>query len=414
MYIGNICVSERETHTEVSGKIGIYPLWFKFSSGPKINEQDASPFLISALIPAMLLGENIVVGDDYYVSEMLYKNLAQIQAIINCWNPVFKIIKIQARLTSRLPAKNRTASFCSGGVDSLYTLAMNHDEIDDIILINGFDFNMDSLAWENMIERNERVARIFNKKLITVETNLKEFNSWFRLARYANFGASLATIAQFQDYRKVFISSSDTYRKLLPLGAHPLLDPLWSTEACDLVHVGLEADRAKKIAAIKRFPEALAELWVCWKDPTANCGECSKCIRSYIALRLNGVDDFNFLTPITLNDLSKISIEKEESLSFFDDLRQFASANNFPEIEKKLNKMILSYKIKTFVKDVDRYLFGSKISGYRRKGKVEERGLSDISVVPNYGDSIILEKLTSSLPGRQDFKSEISIGTRFK
>ena len=39
-----------------------------------------------------------------------------------------------------------------------------------------------------------------------------------------------------------------TYAHLGPLGSHPLLDPLWSSEDVELVHDGCEATRLDKLA----------------------------------------------------------------------------------------------------------------------------------------------------------------------
>jgi 7-cyano-7-deazaguanine synthase in queuosine biosynthesis len=414
MHIRNIDVRQYESHTEVSGDVGKFPLWFKYSPGHVVNEQDATSFLIAAITPAMLLGEDVIVDDRYYVSERVFNNLPSIQTIINCFNPIFKKIKVQARTTAALPEKKGTAAFCSAGVDSLYTLVKYQQEIDELILINGFDFNADAAAWEVMIERNQRIAQIYNKKLIIVETNLKEFNSFFNLARFANFGATLTTIAQLLDFKKVFVNAADTYEKIFASGSHPLLDPLWSTEVCEIVHAGLEADRTQKIELIKDHPDALNNLWICVKDPNANCGRCNKCIRTYIALKLNGVDDFKFSNPVHISDIAKISIENEEILNFFEKFRILAAKNHEHEIDRQLRKLILEYKVKTFIKDLDTYLFNSRIQLWRRKRLNPQSELKDISVLPRYTDESMLDKTFQDLSAHTKVESAVLPFSIFK
>ena len=414
MQIRNIDVRQYESHTEVSGNVGKFPLWFKYSRGHLVNDKDATSFLIAALTPAMLLGTDVIVEDRYYVSEKVFNNLPLIQTIINCWNPIFKKINVRARTTAALPGKNGSAAFFSGGVDSLYTLVKHQQEIDQLILINGFDFNADAAAWEIMIKRNQQIAKIYNKGLIIVETNLKEFNSFFNLSRFANFGATLATIAQLLDFEKVFVNSADTYEKIFASGSHPLLDPLWSTEACEIVHTGLEADRAKKIQLIKDHPDALNNLWFCLKDPNANCGKCNKCIRTYIALKLNGVDNFKFSNPVQISDISKISIENEEILNFFEKFRILASKKQEHNVDRQLRKLILEYKIKIFIKDIDTYLFNSKIQLWRRSRLKVQRELTNISVLPRYTDEFMLDKTFKDLSVYSKIESNVLSSSIFK
>jgi 7-cyano-7-deazaguanine synthase in queuosine biosynthesis len=407
MQIGNIDVSEFESHTQVSGNIGRFPLWFKYSRGHRVNEADATPFLIAALTPAMLLGEDVIVDDRYYVSEKVFSNLPLIQTIINCWNPIFKKIKVQARTTATLPEKSGCGAFFSSGVDSLYTLVKHQQEIDQLILINGFDFNADTAAWEIMIKRCQRIAKIYKKELLIVETNLKEFNSFFNLSRFANFGATLATIGQLLDFKTVFLNSADTYEKIFTSGSHPLLDPLWSTEACEIIHTGLEADRTKKIELIKSDPNALNNLWFCLKDPNANCGKCNKCIRTYIALKLNGVDDFKFSNPVHISDIAKISIENEEILNFFEKFRVVASEQGKHDINRQLRKLILEYKIKSFIKDIDTYVFNSKIQHWKRRHSKSQNELTNISVLPRYTDELMLRKTFQDLASHSKVESKV-------
>ena len=413
MLISNIQTECQGDHQYVQARIGPYPLWFRHNGPAAESPMDASAFLVSALIPAMLLGENIAVDEDYFVSPRLLAALSNAQTLINHWNPVFKPVSISARSEEKRTDNIGGASFFSAGVDSLYTALKHDQELDALILINGFDFDMDKSVWADMVARNTAIAHDLDKRLVLVETNLREFNAWFRLSRYANFGASLATVANLLRYKTVYISGHGTYDKLLPAGAHPLLDPLWSTENCIIHHVGLEADRAEKILYLKEAPELLSQLWVCWNDPKTNCGRCSKCLRSYIAMQLCQVDNFNFQQSVNLDHLRKLVIEDEENFLFFENFRERARHNNCAELTRVIDRLILKYKFKHFLLDVDKYLFKSKFKGMKNRGRTAIGDLADISVLQRETDQSMLEALLAEHRGRQEESSTRIIGSVF-
>jgi len=413
MLIRNLQVINHISHREIRARIGPYPLWFRHNDLTAENETDASPFLISALIPAMLLGENIEVHDDLSVSTQLLESIPTIQTIINHWNPIFKPIVVNSRSYSNMNSASERAAFFSAGVDSLYTAIRHSDKLNALILINGFDFNMDSITWQDMVARNNELAQLLNKRLILVETNLKEFTSWFRLSRYANFGASLATVANLLNIAEAHISGHVTYDKISPAGAHPLLDPLWSTEGCSIFHTGLEADRTGKLELIKHSPVLLSKLWVCWKNPKNNCGECSKCIRSYLAMQLCGIDNFNFEHSVHLDQVRKLTIEDDEMLSFFENFRKDALDRDMHELSKTLSRVIFRYKTRKYFLDIDKFLLGSKLKRLRNTGKTAVRDLADISVLPRVSDRVVLGELRSIHQERSAVNSTESIGTVF-
>lgn len=415
MLINNIERESHSTHSEVKAMLGPYPVWFRHNSLPaRVNDADASPFVISALIPAMLLGEDIEVHHAYTVSAKLLNSIPQIQSIYNCWNPIFKKINIHANSESKADSGSGSAAFFSAGVDSIYTACQHQDDLDALILINGFDFNMASPAWQNLVARNRELSELLSKQLVLVETNLKEFTSWFKMKRYANFGATLATIANLLNYKKAYISSHGTYEKILQAGSHPLLDPLWSTESCTLFHTGLEADRTAKITLFKDSPEILSRLWVCWTTPGTNCGRCSKCVRSYIAMQLCGVDNFKFESPVGITQIKKLVIDDENMLSFFEHFRNDALAQNRQRLLSALNRIIFRYKLRRFLVDVDTHLLGSRLKKLKYLGKSPTSSYSDITVEPRKSDQAMLNELLEFHGKLSKVESTAVIGTAFE
>ena len=68
------------------------------------------------------------------------------------------------------------------GVDSFYTLYSNIDKIDALLFVIGFDIKINQKNLLNKtIENLKKVAKIYNKKLILCETDLKKNKSWRRI-----------------------------------------------------------------------------------------------------------------------------------------------------------------------------------------------------------------------------------------
>jgi len=413
MKIENIMVVYEKDHINVSAQIGPYPLWFKFNNDFLIDPNDATCFLSNALIPAMLLGEDIVVSPQYYVSQRFLKHITKIQEVFNFWNPIFKKINITA--TSKILNNDAAGcgSFFSGGVDGSYTLLKHKKEIEYLILINGFDFNMDTVSWQTMIARTKKTTTLTNKKLITVETNFKEFTSNFGLSRLSNYGGVLASISQLLNLKQCFISAGGTYDTLFASGVHPQLDYLWSTETCQIEHVGLEANRKDKIALIKNEPNVLANLWVCWEDPKVNCGKCSKCIRTFVSLLLCNIEEFPFQQPILMKDVSQIIVKGSEDLLYIEQFFFEAKNQNIKPLIRQLAKLIFKVKSKLFLRDMDRYLFNSVFENWKRRKISISDDITDISVLPRYTDYYVCEQTKANHLKQKHYKSQVNIGTIF-
>jgi hypothetical protein len=386
MHISGLQHREINEYREVSGEIGKFHLWFRFPARFRTDERDASSLVTAALLPAMLLGEDVVLDEDYFMSALLHAHLDKVQEIYNHWNPIFKRIKIKARTQALTGNGAGTGSFFSGGVDGTYTLCRHRDEIEHLILINGFDFNMGNKTWRYMVDKNTAFAARQGKNLVPVETNYKAYTNSCGLRRYANYGTCLAATSQLLGLGKVFFSGSPTYEYLYEDGAHPLLDPLWSTEATRVVHIGLDADRSKKVALLKRNPDALANLWVCWRDPRSNCGSCSKCIRTFVALRLNGVTNFQFTNPVRIEDVKQLAITDEHDCMFYIHFFKQAIQQGDRELARILGRIIGKYKIKTFMLDMDRYFLQGKLKGLQLKWFPSKETFVPLSIMPKFSD----------------------------
>ena len=412
--VQNISIEEKGTCYQITADVGFQQLWFRLPQQFKPNEYDATPFVISALLPAMLLGKDIEVSPDYFVSEQLYHQVEQIQEIYCNWSSSFKKIQIHARLAEQPVQHDCVGSFFSGGVDGTYTMMKHLAELDYLILINGFDFGMGSNTWQGMVERNQEFVEHFDKELLAIETNFKTFILNYGVARSVNYVACLAAIGILLGFKKIYISSASVFSDLSPDACHPLLDHLWGTENVQFIHTGLEADRLKKITFLKQTPYALSNLWVCWHDPKQNCGTCSKCIRTYVALVLNDAENaIKFKRAVDVKRLSSISIASSNDYSFFSNFLVVAKRVNNTKIEKMLNRMLFKYKLKLFLLDCDKYLFNNYFTLKKRKNA----GAADLDIKvtlqQRYSDDAMIKQV-SKLEKMSDIsKNDSIVGTLY-
>jgi 7-cyano-7-deazaguanine synthase in queuosine biosynthesis len=195
-----------------------------------------------------------------------------------------------------VPEGSGVACLFSGGVDSFYTALKHREEITHLVFVHGFDIDLaDSRRRAAAISTVREVAERMGKELVEVETNLRSFSDshadWILY-----FGSAMASVALLlqRDFRRVFFAAgfahSDWAQYPPPAGSHPGVDPLWSTEATEIVHAGAEATRLEKIQYLADQPLAMDHLLVCYQGAGApyNCGRCGKCLRTMTSLRLAG------------------------------------------------------------------------------------------------------------------------------
>ena len=394
--IKDLNVFTHDKHIEISAHLGFQHLWYRIPIKFKPDELDATPFLVALLIPAMFLGEDIVVDSKYYISEKVFKNLDKLQDIYCCWNKSFSKVNVSATTKQLTNRSEKVGSFFSGGVDGSYTLLKHKEKIDFPILINGFDFGMGNRTWQSMFQRNQKFVEHYGKTLIPVETNFKTFILNFGLARVTNFGFQLISIAMLLGLKTTYLSAAATYSQIQPDGSHPLTDHLLNTESSSFIHTGLEADRFKKLAYLKQDKFAISNLWVCWRNPKRNCGNCSKCIRTYLALLLNGAPEaIEFQKEIDLKKLKRIKIKNNHDFVYFSNFLDIAEEKKLSDIATILKLKLFKYKAKQFLLDFDRYLFDKKLSSLK-KNKYSISNL-DVKVGLNfrYSDDFMRQRVLS-------------------
>jgi hypothetical protein len=316
--------TERGWHV-VSAQVSIsghnLDIFFRSTHGPLTGRAD--PFLALALLPAMKLGAELRIEGD--VSPRLLQHSAQIQDIVNAWYPEFSKIPISAGGDSQSSqpqtAPPGVACFFSGGVDSSYSLLKRQSELTHLIFVHGIDIGLqDGALWRRVAPQIQAAAGKLGKPLITVETNARRLLDDYTRWGEHSCGAALASVALAlsPQVQTVYIAASSPYHVLLPLGSHPLLDPLWSSDQVELVHDGGEADRWQKLHALVSSRVALQWLRVCCQnsDLSYNCCLCRKCLEVMVYLEAAGVlaQCPTFHHPLDLDVLARTEIAPEDAI----------------------------------------------------------------------------------------------------
>jgi hypothetical protein len=264
------------------------------------------------------------------------------------WYPDLNLasVPIHAEIEDRKPAGARKAAFFSGGVDTFYTVLSNPD-IDDLILIRGFDLPLqDDAVYDRVVGRLNQAASELGKELITVAINFRENASRRVDIMRLSTGGNLASIALALENRwsTAMISASLSRHSLRPSGSHPSTDRLYSTAGTEIVHFGWEPTRYEKIQAIADNPIVRKYVRVCWVDEQGgNCGRCAKCYRSMLGFQLAGVlpeiETFN-KAEVSVDEIRRLYIPSEYYWHYIEDLIHAARRQGEDAIAQALEHSI--------------------------------------------------------------------------
>ena len=276
-------------------------LWVRMPADLAPAQPHGDPFVAGLLIGAMAARCGLVVEGP--VSPSLARNLDAAQAMLvernsgNAWTRLHRI-RVEA-LASDTPPRNRDAVglFFSGGVDSMYSLLRAGTETgrgpDALLFVNGFDVPLGApQRTATVLGHLSAVASMTGHRLVTVETNLREFTD--PLASWElSHGGGLAAVghALGDHFSRWYISASDShYRGDHLSGTMPVLDQLWSRSDLAFVTIGGRLDRQQKAEILAGAPIAHQHLVVCWQAPPGitNCGRCAKCLRTMLQFLVTG------------------------------------------------------------------------------------------------------------------------------
>ncbi|HEV7956894.1 MAG: hypothetical protein JWL94_1505 [Microbacteriaceae bacterium] len=301
-------------------------VWYHLPGTRRISRASATDaFFVLALIPAMAHGTDLEMRAR--VSPRLLQSADTIQDLLTAWYPVelsrvrVRVARRRTRILSRRP-RGRVLSAFTGGVDSFYTLMKQRSSITHLLFVHGFDIPLSETSFRDVVgSRLSDVADAHGKKLIQVETNLKELMDSVVDWGLVGHGAALASVALLlgDEFSTFHIPSTHSYAELGPRGSHVVLDHLWSTENLRVIHDGAEATRIGKVQTLIREATVLNSLRVCWRSfDEYNCSKCSKCLRTMVSLEiLDALDSCStFKAPLDLAAVARSELQIPSDATF--------------------------------------------------------------------------------------------------
>ncbi|MBA6412698.1 hypothetical protein H2508_06180 [Parahaliea sp. F7430] len=328
------------------------------------------PFLAVAMLEAMISGLPIVIDDDIPVSAAVAGRFAEVQSIFANWNRDLTRVPLIAQTTVIEPTSSHVACFFSGGIDSSHALLHKLDTVTHLVVSWGFDSGHTEKSWAEMVERYCKFANSISKQLIPIRTNIREWTDKRRLTWRFGHGLYLSTVGGALGMARVYVPSSHNYDELFPWGTHPLLDPMWSTEASEVIHYGAGCSRSEKVRDVIEHDWLSNNLQVCWRGIGSNCGACPKCVRTMVAIELLGGSCAALPRLDDLRLLKYLKPKDEGVAASLEELIFLAKTKGNEAFYRKMRKYYYGFQRKQLIGQIDRYFFGGIMRRlYRRSVK---------------------------------------------
>lgn len=366
IFVTDVKLTSLGDYQELSAIVDGEKLWFRFPVELDL-EPRAEAFLSPALFEAMTRGAPLIIERDTPISSKIEAALPTIQSIFHCWNRDLQVIHVDAERRSAQTRIDGAICCFSGGVDSTYSFAQHREEISHLLLVQGFDNWKSKDDWRENVSARLALADAIGVKLIVVESNVRDFvekrKIYWGLVLGGVLGGLGATIAP----KRCFIPSSWTYQDLHAYGSHPLVDPLWSTEATEVTHDGADTTRSHKIESIACSQLLLDQLQVCWNSSSRNCGDCPKCVRTAIVLHLIGKRSQNLPSISIPQQLKLLRIDGEASLPYIIDLIDYSKEKGALDLHHRFIRMRNRYIMKNALDQFLKALLGDWVRKIDRR-----------------------------------------------
>jgi len=226
--------------------------------------------------------------------------------------------------------------------------------IGDALFVHGFDIGKrardpEDERYRTALRHLRPLAEEAGLRLISCRTNLRHLPSKPGFWYYRHNGAALASVGHSAIIGSafLFIAASHDIANPVPIGSHPAVDGLFSSQRVSIIHDGARYSRFQKVRELAGWPAALAALRVCPADPGGelNCRVCEKCLRTRLELLAAGVEETPVLglslTPIDLwNDLGPVG----DRAVTYEDLLPMLRARGLVALCEVLENKIKAYR----------------------------------------------------------------------
>jgi hypothetical protein len=332
-----------------------------------VDEPCADAFLAACFPLAAIHGESRVRIEGL-PCPMLMEGLYTAHAWWVSWGgmaaPAPRIETPRRQFGRPVVGERRSSAFLSGGVDGLHMLMCNRrlyrrDDpayIRDAFFIHGYDIGKRARDPENerlqvALKGLQPVAAEAGVRLVRCHTNLRHLPSKPGFWAHRHNGAALAAVAHAATLGSAFVFIGGTYQVAnpVPVGSHPAVDGLFSSQRLTIVHDGSRFSRLEKVRDLANWPAALAALRVCSANVAdqPNCGRCEKCLRTRLELLVAGVEETEAfgpsLTPIELWDEAVPEPIGDRAICY-EDLLAPLRARGHDALCQTLEKKIADYK----------------------------------------------------------------------
>lgn len=324
------------------------------SSWPLAADQGDSCLALS-LLPAMLAGRRLDV--ERPVSRRLLDACPVLQRVFRRffeWRAQWRgerkgqsisEIEVVAPLRTSGSPRPGVGLFFTGGLDSLATLIERRDEVTHLVYVEGYDIAAgNEHVTSRTLEALDATARAFDKELVVVRSDLRRLGRQLPVWElYHGPALAAAGLLLAQTVGRLYLSATKSVENLRPLGSHPVLDPLWSTEELDFVHAGCELGRVEKARLLRGCEPALRFLRTCWRNYEGryNCQRCEKCLRTMVNLELAGVERCDsFPEPLDLSLVERLKPDEKTLDFWWENLLEARRGGARPELVRALERTV--------------------------------------------------------------------------
>jgi hypothetical protein len=298
-------------------------------------------FAFAVILNAMKQGKPLHIHGA--MSRVAMYNLEELQQAWSVWRPeLYHHIDITADsiIDRAPPTTNKAMLAFSGGLDSTFS-ALRHRlklagtgsyDVRSVLMVQGFDIGRDNDDFfKKAVDRAQKFLDILSldMRLITTTSVNPLFQDW-----EDSHGAELACcLHQYSDeFAYGLIGSTKPYNGLvLPYGSNPATDHLLSGSGFSIFHDGAGFSRTAKAAVVAKYDFAMSQLRVCYEGKLQyrNCGQCEKCMRTYLNFLAVGVDQpLCFDAPPSLAEVAAIKTRSHAQVAELESIVEYARKRN--------------------------------------------------------------------------------------
>lgn len=287
--IGRIGRQSVDGRHRVVAHVAGEPLWYESSD---VVLDDGPEALASAtLLAAALGGRGLDIAQP--VARAWVDNVERLLTTAAEWWDVPVVVPECPRIDEPRPRSGGVALCFTGGVDSFHSLLCLQPRPDVLAFVQGYDVGLTDeprmAAWERDFRH---IAAAVGAVPVVIRSNLRVHPVHAGRHWPTVHGGALAAVGHLLADRAgtVLISSGAPASYQVKWGSHEQLDPLWSSDRVQVVHVGGRHSRLAKVRAIADSPLVQRCLRVCWENRSVvgNCSRCDKCVLTMVLVAVAG------------------------------------------------------------------------------------------------------------------------------